>query len=367
IPESNIIKDDEDVKLLHGWLEEDGSDGEFSLLFSSSRDGLSNVSFHSNCDNQGCTLTVIETTDGFVLGGYSNTPWTSSGANKAANKAFLFVLSGSDVAAPYKMKLENANDVHEVYHNSLFGPCFGGSHDGGHDLLVDRTNVYLRFGVIYESGPPGKVKTPNIGNYEHYVIKEMEVFQVSGVPAPVKITPKAANIQQEVPPMEPVSIFSNAINEAINTKQESLLLAEMEIVQLEESFEDEKNFVNTFASGESNDVIVLTTCEDSVLAQQFDDTKWAGQGRTSFNVKEWTPGDEITDRELFDLLVGGVKLIGSERYACLEETVEHHNNLHSLGLVEEPTLPVVRDSQKGRFEKVVKYYFPGDSAKVILG
>ena len=29
--------------------------------------------------------------------------------------------------------------------------------------------------------------------------------------------------------------------------------------------------------------------------------------------------------------------------------------------------PKVQDLQKKRFEKVVKYYFPGDSAKFILG
>jgi hypothetical protein len=48
-------------------------------------------------------------------------------------------------------------------------------------------------------------------------------------------------------------------------------------------------------------------------------------------------------------------------YLCLKQ-------LHSLGfLAKEPTLPKVCDSQKTRFEKVVKYYFPGDSAKYILG
>ncbi|KAL7551066.1 hypothetical protein ACHAWF_014267 [Thalassiosira exigua] len=424
IPESNIIKDDEDVKILHGWLEEDGSDGEFSLLFSSSRDGLSNVSFHSNCDNQGCTLTVIETTDGFVLGGYSNIPWTSGSIWSAANKAFLFVLSGSDVASPYKLKLKNANDGFAVLHHSAYGPSFG----SGRDLFVNGSSVNLgpsRFGRTYESGPPGKLTAPNNDNASAlFAIKEMEVFQVSGPPAPATITPNATNIQQEVPRMEPVSIFSNVINEAINTKQESLLQAEMEIVQLEVSFEDDKNFVATFASGESKDVIVLNVngtvmvtkrstlqaVEDSVLVQQFDDSKWTEQGGADLSVKEWTPGDvsvwmkntagipdfvadvfkerKISGRELLALGVGVMKQIGTGRDASLEEIlrrdsvtlIEHSaycfgkildhlrlKHLHSLGLVEEPPLPVVRDSQKGRFEKVVKYYFPGDSAKVILG
>ena len=41
---------------------------------------------------------------------------------------------------------------------------------------------------------------------------------------------------------------------------------------------------------------------------------------------------------------------------------------HSQGLVKEaPALPKVCESQQSRFEKVVKYYYPGDSAKFILG
>mmetsp|Transcript_43239 Transcript_43239/g.90853 ORF Transcript_43239/g.90853 Transcript_43239/m.90853 type:complete len:233 (-) Transcript_43239:515-1213(-) len=66
MPDSNIIKDESHVTQLHDWLMEDGSDGAFSLLYRSSRDGLSSTSFHSKCDNKGCTLTVIETTDGHV-------------------------------------------------------------------------------------------------------------------------------------------------------------------------------------------------------------------------------------------------------------------------------------------------------------
>jgi hypothetical protein len=42
--------------------------------------------------------------------------------------------------------------------------------------------------------------------------------------------------------------------------------------------------------------------------------------------------------------------------------------LHSIGLiVKQPALPEVDESQKQRFEKVVKYYFPGSAAKIMLG
>ena len=163
----------------------------------------------------------------------------------------------------------------------------------------------------------------------------------------------------------------------------------------------------------------LQTAEDSVLAQQFDDAKWTEQGCNTPRLKEWSPDDvsawvqklhgipddvvgifkenEITGHELLHLKKEGLKMIGIERAGTvcvllgeikkLEKAshdfvtlIEHSpfcfgkildylrlKQLCSQGLAEEPDLPTVCESQKSRYEKVVKYYFPGDSAKFILG
>mmetsp|Transcript_34276 Transcript_34276/g.60254 ORF Transcript_34276/g.60254 Transcript_34276/m.60254 type:complete len:599 (-) Transcript_34276:206-2002(-) len=428
LPESNIIKDEGHATQLHDWLKEDESDGDLSLLYRGSRDSVSGEDFHSTCDNQGCTLTVIETTCGFVFGGYSNTPWTSSTGWSSANKAFLFVLSGSDITSPCKMKLKNANDGHAVHRESSYGPYFG-----CHELLVNvnESNVLLKFGNTYEPGP---WQLNNNGSHKVLTIKEMEVFQVSGNSSLAAIsTTKEEQTQLQIPQVKPVNKFSQEVNEAINAKQESLLHAESEILHLEDSFRDEHNFVATFASGEVKDIVALnvsgtmmitkrsTLCiaEDSVLAQQFDDSKWTEQGRNAPRIKEWAPDDvfcwtksiddisddvanvfvenEITGNELLALNMEGLKMIGIERAGTLclllEEIkilkqassdvvtlIEHSpycfgkildylrlKQLHSQGLAEEPALPTVCDSQKSRFDKVVKYFFPGDSAKIILG
>ena len=95
LPDSIIININGNWKILHDWLKEDGSDGDFSLLYQGSRDGQSGSAFHYKCDDKDCTLTIIQTTDGKVIGGYSNTPWSSSGGDTAANKAFLFAISGA--------------------------------------------------------------------------------------------------------------------------------------------------------------------------------------------------------------------------------------------------------------------------------
>jgi hypothetical protein len=109
-PNSTIIKDEEECNTLHEWLQEVGEDGEFSLLYRGTRDGLTNEAFHTKCDNKGCTLTVIVTTCGKVFGGYSNTAWSSNNKWYRANKAFLFALSGGGILSPGKMKLKDEND-----------------------------------------------------------------------------------------------------------------------------------------------------------------------------------------------------------------------------------------------------------------
>ncbi|KAL7549023.1 hypothetical protein ACHAWF_014432 [Thalassiosira exigua] len=417
--------------LVHGWLEEDGLDGEWNLLYRSSRDGLSAANFHSKCDNQGCTLTVIETTDGFVLGGYSNTPWTNDdGIYKAANKAFLFVLSGNDVTRPCKMTLKNANGGCAVYHESRYGPTFG----SGFDLYVHGSDghINLNLGHTYDSVLPGRLTTRTNGCYARLAIKELEVFEVAGEPSPVVIAPKASN-EHLLQPIEPVTSFSKIVNEAINAKKESLMKAEAEILQLEESLDDEQKFIETIASGDPKDVVTLnvsgtimatkrsTLCsaEESVLAQQFDDTKWTEQGCNASRVDEWTPHEvsdwvrniptlkedvgsllkesEITGSELLAMNMEGLKMIGVERAGtlclmlkeieklekasrdvvtlvehspyCFSKILDHLrlSQLNANGFGEEPALPRVCESQKSRFEKVVKYYFPGDTSKFVLG
>ena len=107
--------------------------------------------------------------------------------------------------------------------------------------------------------------------------------------------------------------------------------------------------------------------------------------------------NRITGYELLSLNIDGLKMMGIQRagtvclllkeIASLEKAsrdvvtlVEHSpycfgkildylrlKRLHLCGLiVEPPNLPIVCDTKKERFEKVVKYYFPGDSAKFIL-
>jgi len=302
--DSNIVKTSSHANVLYDWLKEDGSDGEWDLIYRSSRDGKLHVDFHRHCDKKGPTLLLIETTEGGVLGGYTNTSWWTycecvlrgNAQSKAkADKAFLFALAGFNLAFPHKMRLKNPDDGTAVQLqrdiigiSSLYG--FG----TGPDLVVDGngTFVTVKTGSSYELGPRELTE-----GRRQYAIKEIEVFAITGS-APLGDARK----ETQRPIYSPaIKKFTGEINHTLNKKWEALYAFDAEVTQLDTRYNDEKHFIESVASGDTKDVVALNVsgtvmatkrvtlqiAEDSVLAQQFDDTKWTVQG--SFPpVKAWT-------------------------------------------------------------------------------
>jgi hypothetical protein len=263
----------------------------------------------------------------------------------------------------------------------------------------------------------------------------VEVFQVSDIPnngrdpihlqqIPTILSPKS---------LPEVSRFTKEVNDAINERRTALEKLEEEVIFIEERFKDEEQFIDLFACGSVNDVVMLNVSganmalkrdtlmvmEESMLAQQFDDTKWAEQGSNNTRVKEWTPDEvarwvkeiddvpddiatlftdnEIKGSELLALNEFGLKDIGVKRVGticlllkeikqlekasqdvvtfieqspyCFGKLVDflRLKHLSSLGLAVDPALPSVCEHKKDMFEKMIRYYFPGASSKLILG
>ena len=108
--------------------------------------------------------------------------------------------------------------------------------------------MYVKFGYSYESGPSGQLSDGS--SYKTFAIKEMEIFQVGGKSSgATNVLIKQNRTQREVPQVQPVSMFSESVNAAMNAKQESLLQAELEVLHLEDCFKDEADFVTSFAGG----------------------------------------------------------------------------------------------------------------------
>ena len=163
---------------IESWLLEDGLYEDLELLYRGSRDGRKGSYFNDKCDNKGATITAIQSTGGFIFGGFSDKIWTSSKGYCEYDKAFLFSLkSPANEVGPTKMRIMQNGCFYDMYYRSTYGPYFG----DGHDLRIgidanNNINSYSRLGHTYEI-PPGQTNTFLVGS-KNFKVSEIEVFQI---------------------------------------------------------------------------------------------------------------------------------------------------------------------------------------------
>jgi hypothetical protein len=102
------------------------------LIYKATRDGFHSADFHRCCNNQGPTITVVQSIDGgYLFGGYTSISWKSTqNYVQDDNGPFLFTLTNPNKMPPtkYSIKLRN----HAIYDHVNYGPTFG----AGHDLYI---------------------------------------------------------------------------------------------------------------------------------------------------------------------------------------------------------------------------------------
>ena len=88
------------------------------LLYRKSRDGDSYDIFHKLCDNQGATLVLIKSNEGFIIGGYTSLDWDNHSNWKKDNDTFLFSLT-------YNKKYRKIkSNIDSIYCGKGEGPWF---------------------------------------------------------------------------------------------------------------------------------------------------------------------------------------------------------------------------------------------------
>jgi hypothetical protein len=389
------------------WLRNQvGWSGYFSLRYRGTRDGLTPKAFDKRCDEKRLLMFILRTDEKYFEHRYDQVY-----CNYFKTNIIFGICSDSQKQLLYKLLGEFESDSSDRSTLELLAKLPG-------CYTSTTRNVYVcsdrdRFNSSFS-------------------IHELELFAVSLSSS----TLSTDSVATEPPPVAraPVTRFLSEINDAINAKQDCLTPTELKVRTLEVTFREEQRFIDTFGIGDSKDAITLNVrgtmmttkrstlriLEDSVLAQQFDDSKWTEQGYKGLRVKRWNVDDvyawvnkiegiqedigtifktnDITGCELLALSIDGLKMLGIERAGtvCLlqkeiEQLVKASNDvvslidqcpycfgkiidflrlkqLHAQGLAkEEPALPDIPKSQRARFEKVVNFYFPGDSAKLILG
>jgi hypothetical protein len=147
------------------------------LLYRGSRDGFGSSNFHSKCDQQLNTVTIILTTAGYIFGGFTPIAWDSSNTYKADNtaKSFVFSLKNPRNTEPKIFPLSNASSA--IYCHPSDGPRFGNDIDVA-DSCNENTYSSTNLGCSYtnDTGIDGNQVFTGERNFQ---VKEIEVFTVS--------------------------------------------------------------------------------------------------------------------------------------------------------------------------------------------
>jgi hypothetical protein len=151
----------------------------WKLLYRGSRDGFRASNFHGKCDGQSNTLTLIETTKGFIFDGFTPLVWDSTICWKSDSpqQSFVFTLKNAGNIEPRKFKLLNVS--YAICCHSSCGLLFG----NGHDIYVadncnanNSSHTNLGKGYVNDTGITGNAVFT--GEY-NFTVKEIEVFAIT--------------------------------------------------------------------------------------------------------------------------------------------------------------------------------------------
>lgn len=156
-----------------------------TLLYKVSRDGCSAWTFHTKCDSQGPTITVIYNTKGTVYGGYTSESWLGAGAEYGAHdeKAFLFQVRYKGKSVQYKFPIKADKYAYAIACHHSFGPIFGQG-DPNMPYFTGKKNpsngVYtlttVKVGTVYD------MKSTDISAFtnDSVEVNDIEVYKVDG-------------------------------------------------------------------------------------------------------------------------------------------------------------------------------------------
>jgi hypothetical protein len=163
----DIIKNEEQYNLICDYIDKD-KEFKFQLLYKGTKDGDTYDIFHKKCDNQGPTISIIESTDGQIFGGYTSKSWDINSKSDISDPdSFLFNIN-------IKKKYCVSNNK-GLYKTSGFICDFGGNNF--HELWLD-SNYFSKSGWC-DNGNGYNFKNYELsGGKNEYKVKECEVYKV---------------------------------------------------------------------------------------------------------------------------------------------------------------------------------------------
>lgn len=151
---------------------------QWRLIYRASRDGFTAQSFHKRCDDCSPTMSVIKSSSGYVFGGFTTVPWSSTHQDKSDARAFLFTLENPHRIKPTKYVINERSAAFAISHRKTNGPTFGSTHNGGSDIhLQDPFNMSgsrIFFPRTYiDTTSKGRI---TFTGDSHFSCKDVEIF-----------------------------------------------------------------------------------------------------------------------------------------------------------------------------------------------
>ena len=143
----------------------------WKCIYKGSRDGFQSQRFHRTCDGRRNTLTIIQSTEGYLFGGYTNVAWNSQNQHICDPQAFIFTLVNPWSIPPTRYSIQPGRQSNAICGNSSCGPIFGYS-----DICVNSVNQ-CSFGFPNAYTDTTARGNQTFTNCESCTINEIEVYQ----------------------------------------------------------------------------------------------------------------------------------------------------------------------------------------------
>ena len=123
-------------------------------------------------------MTIIQSTQGYLFGGYVNAAWDSSDNFANDHRAFLFTLINPHAIPPTRYLIMSGQEQYAILNYKQYGPTFGGGFDINMPSKSNKTNGAIGFPHTY-TDTTEKGSSTFTGSYL-FLTSEIEVYKLTG-------------------------------------------------------------------------------------------------------------------------------------------------------------------------------------------
>ena len=167
LKDSNILNDPEKIKMISDWINPNKKII-YNQIYKATRDGGTGKNFHSHCDNKGPTLTLINSTNGYIFGGFISISWEGPENwtyKSNDDSAFIFSIDNK-----IKYPIQNKSCV--IYNQINYGPDFGSNDIYLCENFLNNNENQCNRCKYYNASPE------KLSGGKNFQVKELEVYSV---------------------------------------------------------------------------------------------------------------------------------------------------------------------------------------------